>query len=53
MAEMGGGGWRRGTGWRNDPNNVCTCEYMNNNNKRNREKIRYGRELRLKKDRKP
>jgi hypothetical protein len=24
----GGGeiGWGRGAGWRNDPNNVCTCE---------------------------
>jgi hypothetical protein len=21
-----GRGWGRGTGWRNDPNNVCTCE---------------------------
>jgi hypothetical protein len=20
------GGWERRTGWRNDPNNVCTCE---------------------------
>jgi hypothetical protein len=19
-------GWGRGAGWRNDPNNVCTCE---------------------------
>jgi hypothetical protein len=23
----------RGAGWRNDPNNVCTCEQMNNNKK--------------------
>jgi hypothetical protein len=22
-------GWRREAGWRNDPNNVCTCEKMN------------------------
>jgi hypothetical protein len=21
--------WGRGAGWRNDPNDVCTCEYMN------------------------
>jgi hypothetical protein len=21
-----GGRWGRGAGWRNDPNNVCTCE---------------------------
>jgi hypothetical protein len=21
-----GEGWGRGAGWRNDPNNVCTCE---------------------------
>jgi hypothetical protein len=21
-----GEGWRRGAGWRNDPNNVCSCE---------------------------
>jgi hypothetical protein len=21
-----GKGWGRGAGWRNDPNNVCTCE---------------------------
>jgi hypothetical protein len=21
-----GEGWRRGPGWRNDPNNVCTCK---------------------------
>jgi hypothetical protein len=21
-----GEGWRREAGWRNDPNNVCTCE---------------------------
>jgi hypothetical protein len=27
---MGGRGWRRGAGGRNDPNNVHTCEYMNN-----------------------
>jgi hypothetical protein len=31
---MGGGEWwARGAGWRNDPNNVCTCELMNNKKK--------------------
>jgi hypothetical protein len=24
--ERRGEGWGRGAGWRNNPNNVCTCE---------------------------
>jgi hypothetical protein len=33
-SEVGVGGERvgLGAGGRNDPNNACTCEYMNNNN---------------------
>jgi hypothetical protein len=27
-----GDGWGRVVGWRNDPNNVCTCEKMNKKN---------------------
>jgi hypothetical protein len=31
--EEGRGGEKgRGRGWRNDPNNVCTCEQMNKKN---------------------
>jgi hypothetical protein len=31
-----GRGWRTGTGGRNDTNNVCTCESMNNLKNSNR-----------------